>query len=63
MEFMEYVDVWDLKKGDEVMTPDGSKLTFRKMDGMYAQWTQEDGEMAIGNFSKILKVGDKYIAN
>ena len=58
---MEIIDTCELKKGDKVVLPDGEIITFRKMDGAYAQWIKQNGEMGIGNFSKLLKVGDKYI--
>jgi len=45
---------WELKKDDKLKLSDGSILIHRKMDGMYAQWIDESGEMVTGNFDKLI---------
>lgn len=52
---------WELERGDKVKLSDGSELIFIKMDGMYAQWEQESGKVAIGNFAGFKKVNDYYV--
>lgn len=38
----------DFKRGD-VARMDGELYTFTNIDGMYAHWTDKDGEIAIGH--------------
>lgn len=53
---MKTIQTWELKKGDKVRF-DNEIYTFRKMDGMYGQWTNEKNEILIGNFPNLL-LGD-----
>lgn len=40
------IKAWHLKKGDQAKHwIDWELLTFQKMDGMYAQWKNEKGEI------------------
>ena len=51
---------WELPNNSKVMLPDGTTITFKGMDGMYAHWEQ-DGKLKIGNFSNgFIKVNDYY---
>jgi hypothetical protein len=42
-----------------VEIPDGRKITFLKMDGMYAKW-RDGGAVATGKFEEFIKDGDIY---
>lgn len=42
------VKPWELKKGDKARHWE-HVYTFIKMDGMYAQWENEEGQIAIGH--------------
>ncbi len=58
----EIIKQWNLPKGAQVKQHNGEILTFKKMDGMYAQWTTEKGEQAIGNFTNgFRKEGNYYV--
>ena len=57
----EILKQWDLPKGAIVKYDDGKTLEFQKMDGMYAHWIDETGEMKIGNFEALKKKGDHYV--
>jgi hypothetical protein len=41
----------ELKNNSEVELPDGKRVKFIKMDGMYAKW-DVDGELKTGNFEE-----------
>lgn len=49
----------ELPNNSKVKLPSGSFATFKKMDGMYAQW-EENGEFKIGNFEEFEKIDDYY---
>lgn len=57
---METLKQWELPNGAQVRLEDGELVTFRKMDGMYAQWIKSDGSMAIGNYAGFQKDGLVY---
>lgn len=50
---------WDLKNNSIVELPDGSRVTFLKMDGMYAHW-DKNGKQKIGNFKDFEKTNFGY---
>ena len=50
---------WDLKRGDVVVSG-GREFTFDHMEGMYAHWADEKGEVVMGNFEELEKLGDKF---
>lgn len=49
------IEQWNLPRDAKVRLEDGTFITFKKMDGMYAQWDQ-NGKLAIGNFDGFRKV-------
>lgn len=50
---------WQLPNNSKVKLPDGTFVTFLKMDGMYAKW-DNNGEFQTGNFEKFEKENDYY---
>jgi hypothetical protein len=50
---------WELPNNSLVQLPGGKKVTFLKMDGMYAQW-DVDGKVKIGNFAAFEKTDFGY---
>jgi hypothetical protein len=50
---------WELPNGVMVEIPNGRKITFLKMDGMYAKW-RDGGAVATGKFEEFIKDGDIY---
>lgn len=51
---------WELPNNSKVILSGGEEITFRRMDGMYAQWIQ-DGELKIGNFEGFIKKDNYFI--
>lgn len=56
---MKTLKQWQLKNNSEVELPDGERVKFKKMDGMYAQWEQ-NGNIKIGSFEKFEKTDFGY---
>ena len=50
---------WELKNNSEVELSDGTRVTFLKMDGMFAHW-EENGKRKIGNFNAFVKTDYGY---
>lgn len=58
---MKILAQWDLKPNSRVELPDGSMITFEKMDGMYAHWIDDNtGLIKIGNFEYFIETDFGY---
>jgi len=50
---------WELENNSTVELPSGKRVTFLKMDGMYAKW-DDNGEFKTGNFDEFEKTHSGY---